>query len=149
MEGPKCSGVVCMDLSGMKDGDVAGLSAFNGDAGILAVTCQGSRKYLTMKTESVKLDDNNKSVTGIDRNEIQKVELTSDVIYLRLDGDFRLNKDIASFYYSYDNKDWDFKMIFDYRRFFMGTKFALFNYATKSLGGFVDIDFFNYQHIKK
>lgn len=153
MEGPKCSGVVCMDLSGMKDGDVAGLSAFNGDAGILAVTCQGSRKYLTMKTESVKLDDKNKSVTGIDRNEIQKVELTSDVIYLRLDGDFRLNKDIASFYYSYDNKDWkkigtDFKMIFDYRRFFMGTKFALFNYATKSLGGFVDIDFFDYQHIK-
>lgn len=55
-------------------------------------------------------------MTGIDRNEIQKVELTSDVIYLRLDGDFRLNKDIASFYYSYDNKDWkkigtDFKMI--------------------------------------
>lgn len=44
------------------------------------------------------------------------MELTSDVIYLRLDGDFRLNKDIASFYYSYDNKDWkkigtDFKMI--------------------------------------
>ena len=154
MEGPKCSGVVCMDLSGMKDGDVAGLSAFNGDAGILAVTCQGSQKNLTMKTESVKLDEKNKSVTGIDRNEIQKVELTSDVIYLRLDGDFRLNKDIASFYYSYDNKDWkkigtDFKMIFDYRRFFMGTKFALFNYATKSLGGFVDIDFFNYQHIKK
>lgn len=38
------------------------------------------------------------------------------MIYLRLDGDFRLNKDIASFYYSYDNKDWkkigtDFKMI--------------------------------------
>lgn len=80
--------------------------------------------------------------------------MTSDVIYLRLDGDFRLNKDIASFYYSYDNEDWkkigtDFKMIFDYRRFFMGTKFALFNYATKSLGGFVDIDFFNYKHIKK
>jgi len=25
----------------------------------------------------------------------------------------------------------------------------LFNYATKSLGGFVDIDFFEYQHIKK
>lgn len=36
---------------------MAGLSAFNGDAGILAVTCQGSQKYLTMKTESVKLDE--------------------------------------------------------------------------------------------
>lgn len=154
MEGPECSGVVCMDLSGMKDGDVAGLSAFNGDAGILAVTCQENQKYLTMKTESVKLDDINKAVISIDCNEVQKVELTSDVIYLRLDGDFSLNNDIASFYYSYDNKNWkkigtDFKMIFDYRRFFMGTKFALFNYATKTLGGFVDIDSFEYKHVDK
>lgn len=83
----------------------------------------------------------------------KKVELTSDVIYLRLNRT-SIKIRIASFYYSYDNKDWkkigtDFKMIFDYRRFFVGTKFALFNYATKSLGGFVDIDFFEYQHIKK
>lgn len=154
MEGPECSGVVCMDLSGMKDGDVAGLSAFNSDAGILAVTCKGNQKFLTMKTESVQLDDINKAVISIDCNEVQKVELTSDVIYLRLDGDFSLNNDIASFYYSYDNKNWkkigtDFKMIFDYRRFFMGTKFALFNYATKTLGGFVDIDSFEYKHVDK
>ena len=71
-----------------------------------------------------------------------------------MDGDFRLHKDIASFYYSYDNKDWKrigsgFKMIFDFRRFFMGTKFALFNYATKTLGGFVDIDFFEYKRMDK
>ena len=72
MEGPKCSGVVCMDLSGMKDGDVAGLSAFNSDAGILAVTCKGNQKFLTMKTESVKLDDINKAVISIDCNEVQK-----------------------------------------------------------------------------
>ena len=31
--------------SGMKDGDVAGLSAFNSDAGILAVTCKGNQKF--------------------------------------------------------------------------------------------------------
>ena len=59
MEGPECSGVVCMDLSGMKDGDVAGLSAFNSDAGILAVTCNGNQKFLTLKTESFKLDMTN------------------------------------------------------------------------------------------
>lgn len=154
MEGPECSGVVCMDLSGMKDGDVAGLSAFNSDAGILAVTCKGNQKFLTMKTESVQLDKTNKAVTDIDRKEIQTIPLTSDKIYLRVDGDFRLRRDIASFYYSYDNKDWkrigpDFKMIFDFRRFFMGTKFALFNYATKTLGGFVDIDSFEYKHVDK
>lgn len=69
-----------------------------------------------MKTESVQLDKTNKAVTGIDRTEIQTIPLTSDKIYLRVDGDFRLRRDIASFYYSYDNKDWkrigpDFKMI--------------------------------------
>ena len=106
-----------------------------------------------MKTEVVSLGDEKKEVTGIDRKVAEKVMLKSDVIYLRIDGDLRLNKDIASFYYSYDNKEWtkignDFKMIFDYRRFFMGTKFAIFNYATKNTGGYVDVDFFNYERVR-
>ncbi|MDD3167750.1 MAG: hypothetical protein PHN20_10040, partial [Bacteroidales bacterium] len=37
-------------------------------------------------------------------------------------------------------------MIFDYRKLFMGSKFALFNYATKQTGGYVDVDFFHYTH---
>ena len=36
------------------------------------------------------------------------------------------------------------KMVFDYTKFFMGSKFAIFNYATKDLGGYVDIDYFEY-----
>ena len=43
----------------------------------------------------------------------------------------------------------DDAIIFDYRRLFMGTKFALFNYATKSFGGYVDVDFFNYKRMKE
>ena len=39
----------------------------------------------------------------------------------------------------------EFKMRFDYQKLFMGTKFAIFNYATKTTGGSVDIDFFKYQ----
>lgn len=153
MEGPQCSAVVSLDVSSMKDGDVAGFSAFNGDAGILAISNNGGKKYLEMKTEVVSLSDGKKEVTGIDRKVAEKVMLKSDVIYLRIDGDFRLNKDIASFYYSYNNKEWtkignDFKMIFDYRRFFMGTKFAIFNYATKNTGGYVDVDFFNYERVR-
>ena len=35
-------------------------------------------------------------------------------------------------------------MNFDYRRLFMGTRFAIYNYATKSAGGYVDIDCFGY-----
>ena len=36
-------------------------------------------------------------------------------------------------------------MTFDYRRMFMGTKFALFNYATREVGGWVDLLDFNYR----
>jgi hypothetical protein len=40
-------------------------------------------------------------------------------------------------------------MIFDYRKLFMGSKFALFNYATKTTGGWVDVDYFEYKRITK
>ena len=63
---------------------------------------------------------------------------------------FTRKRDIATFYYSLDNKEWkkigtDFKMRFDYTKLFMGSKFAIFNYATKSLGGYVDVDYFDYE----
>jgi len=101
-----------------------------------------------MASNSVLLDKD-KSITGVKAEEKGRVELTKDIIYLRVDGDFNLNKDLATFFYSFDNENWqpigpEYKMIFDYRRFFMGSKFAIFNYATKASGGYVDVDFFNY-----
>jgi beta-xylosidase len=153
MQGPKCSGVVSLDISKMKDGDVAGLSAFNGDAGVLSVVMVGNQKYLTMANNSVVLDNATKAIKNVSVDEKARVALTQNVVYLRLDGDFNLNKDLARFYYSLDNKTWtaiggEFKMIFDYRRMFMGSKFAIFNYATKSLGGYVDVDFFKYKIVQ-
>ena len=38
MEGPQSTATVTLDLRGMKDGDVAGFSAFNSDAAVLGVT---------------------------------------------------------------------------------------------------------------
>lgn len=153
MEGPKCTGSVSIDVSHMKEGDVAGFSAFNGDAGVLSVVMEGGKKYLTMSSQVVALRDSDKAVTHVETDEKARVELTQDVVYLRIDGDFRVGKDIAAFYYSLNGKDWtkigsDFKMIFDYRRFFMGTKYAIFNYATKQTGGYVDVDFFDYKRIR-
>lgn len=150
MEGPQCSGVVALDISHMKDGDVAGFSAFNGHSALLSVIAENDRKYLSMSTNVVSLRDSDKAVLAVEKSEKERIELHQDIIYLRIDGDFRLNKDIATFYYSLDNKKWmkigtDFKMVFDYRKLFMGTKFAIFNYATKAIGGYVDVDEFNYK----
>lgn len=150
MEGPQCSGVVTLDISNMKEGDVAGFSAFNGDAALLSITMENGKKCLTMSETSVSLDSSNKAVLGVKNEEKERVEINQPLIYLRIDGDFRLNRDIATCYYSLDNKNWvkigtDFKMRFDYQRLFMGTRFAIFNYATKVLGGYIDVDSFNYK----
>lgn len=152
MEGPVCRGIVSIDLSQMKDGDVAGLAAFNGHSGLLSVTKKGDKKYLTMSTNVVDLSDKEKAILDVEVEEKEKVELAQNIIYLRINGDFNLNKDIATFYYSLDNENWtkigdDFKMRFDYRKLFMGTRFAIFNYATKEEGGYIDVDFFDYKRI--
>ena len=45
-EGPACEGIIKMDVSKMKDGDVAGLSAFQGDAALLSARSASSRNTL-------------------------------------------------------------------------------------------------------
>ena len=147
MAGPTCSATVKLDVSGMKDGDVAGFSALNGDAGLLSVVCEGSRKYLVMTEESVSLRDKDKAVTAVSRTGHLRTPLSQDQVYLRIYADFRLGKDTALFHYSLDGDTWTaagpaFKMRFDYRRFFTGTRFAIYNYATKATGGHVDVDWF-------
>lgn len=152
MEGPKSRGVVSIDLKGMKDGDVAGFSAFNGDSGVLSVVKEGKKKYIIFSTNSVSLDNKTKAITDVKKEEKKRILLNSDKVFLRIDTDFNLGKDLANFSFSTDQKNWtemekDYKMIFDYRRFFMGSKFAIFNYATKNLGGYIDVDFFDYKRI--
>jgi hypothetical protein len=36
-------------------------------------------------------------------------------------------------------------MIFDNKKLFIGSKFAIFNYAAKATEGYVDVDLFDYE----
>lgn len=151
MEGPTCSGFVCLDLSKMKDGDRAGLTAFNGDSGVLTVKKNGKKLTLEMSEQKVSLTDREKAVTNVDEKVIETIDLKQPKVWLRIDGDFQpKHGDAANFFYSLDGEQWtqigtkNYRMSFDYRRFFMGTKFGIFNYATKKAGGYVDVDFFRY-----
>ena len=147
--GSTCSDTICIDARKMKDGDCAGLSAFNGDSGVLSIKKVGSEYYLVMSEESVKLDGNTKAITGHEVKEIEKVKIAKGKvgkIYLRMDGDFNPGRDAANFFYSLDGKTFkkigtaDYKMRFDYRRLFMGTRYAAFYYPTKTAGGKVTIN---------
>ena len=156
MEGPTCSGSVCVDLARLKDGDCAGFGAFNSDSGLLTVKKKGKRLVLEMSEQKVSLTEREKAVTDVEEIIIESVELKQQKVWLRIDADFRPSstggyggKDLATFYYSLDGEQWtkigsDYKLSFDWRRFFMGSKFALFCYATQKAGGYADFDAFNY-----
>ncbi len=155
MYGPTCCGIVTLDISHMKDGDCAGLAAFNDDSGVLTVKRQGKQYVLEMSEQSVQLSQREKKVTDVKENVVETVALrmkNRQPLYLRVDADFRPNgkgggNDLATFYYSTDGLQWtkigsDYHLRFDWRRFFMGAKFGIFCYATKQTGGWVDVDAF-------
>ena len=158
MEGPLCSGAIEMDLSKMKDGDRAGFAAFNSDTGALTIKKNGKKLVLEMSEQKVELTERDKVVTNVEEKVIESVELKQQKIWLRIDADFRPTggrfggTDTATFYYSLDGEQWtkigsDYRMGFDWRRFFMGSKFGIFCYATKKAGGYVDIDHFKYNKV--
>ena len=78
--------------------------------------------------------------------EVENVPLTQDIVYLKVECDFRDRADKARFFHSLDGKPWTaigkpLRMTYTLPHF-MGYRFALFNYATKTAGGFVDFDYF-------
>ena len=151
MEGPQCSGVVELDLSHLRDGDCAGLSAFNGQSGVLTVKKNGRRMELSMSEQEVDLGNRDKHVQKVDEKVVETVLLKQPKVWLRIDADFMPHSDMAVFSYSLDGKTWKqigtpYKMRFDYRKLFMGSKFAIFCYATKQTGGYLDVLGFDYKN---
>ena len=146
--GPTCTDTITVDASRMLDGDYAGLAAFNGDSGILSIRREGKKTYLVFSEESVRLSNDTKAITDVERREVARVEIPASrrkAIRLVMNGDFNPGRDIATFYYSFDGKQWkqiggDYKMVFDFTRLFMGTRYAAFYYATKKAGGSVKIN---------
>ena len=139
--GPTCSGNVALEVAGMKNGDVAGLAAFQQRYGYVGVKMENGTKYLVMtKTES----DSDPNGT-----EVERVALDNGVnrVYLRVDFDYTQRKDQATFFYSLDGAAWTqigntLQMAYTMPHF-MGYRFGLFNYATQTTGGYVDFDYFH------
>lgn len=133
--GPVCSGIISMDVSGMKDGDFAGLGLLQKQFGLLGVKISGSSKAIVMINAS----------TG-NPVEAASMPLNQNTVYFKAECDFTNKKDVADFFYSLDGKAWlpigtQLKMAYTIPQF-IGYRFALFNYATKNVGGFADFDYF-------
>lgn len=133
--GPYSSAVTALDVTGMQDGDIAGLTLFQKQYGWVGVKAENGKKSIVMVNA-----DSGKPV------EVESILLERTIVYLKAEGDFKEKADKGSFYYSLDGKEWKrigstLKMAYTIPHF-MGYRFGLFNYATKTMGGYADFDYF-------
>ena len=134
--GPESTGEVRLDVSGLKDGDFAGLCALQRKFGQVGVKMADGKKYIFMI--SAQTDH---------PVEMESIPFSGNNVYLRISCNFRDRADIARFYYSLDGASWNqiggpLKMEYTLMEHFMGYRFGLFNYATSVPGGYADFDWF-------
>jgi len=133
--GPECSGSVSVDVSGMKEGDFAGLVLLQRKFGQVGVKFEnGSKRIVMVSAQSGK------------PVEIQSVPLSQKKVYFKAVCNFRDLADVADFFYSLDGRNWisigsQLKMEYSMPHF-MGYRYGLFNYAGITPGGYVDFDWF-------
>ena len=134
--GPVSTGATSLDISNMKDGDVAGLCLLQKEFGLVAVKQENGSKRIVMV-----------SAAGDVVKEIESMPLNQDKVFFKAECNFKDKTDKANFFYSLDGKSWTsigetINMPYTLPHF-MGYRFGLFNYATKNIGGYVDFDYFH------
>jgi beta-xylosidase len=130
-----------LDVTKMKEGDFAGLALFQQRYGQVGVRYEGGKKYIVMV-----------SAESGGAAEIERIPVEQGMVYLKAECDFREKTDTADFFYSLDGLSWKrigarLKMSYTIPHF-MGYRYALFNYASKKTGGYVDFDFFRIEDVR-
>lgn len=137
--GPQSAASVSLDVSSMRDGDVAGLALLQKRFGYVGIRREGGEAAIVMVGADGPLE-------GEGPRELGRVPLERELVYLKAQADFRDQKDSASFFYSLDGREWSpvgepLKMEYTLPHF-MGYRFGLFSFATREAGGKVDFDYF-------
>ncbi len=133
--GPRSSATTSIDVSGMEDGDCAGIAAFQRRYGFVGVKMSDGAKSLVM----VSADSDHPE-------EIASVPLSGKTVHLKVECEFQPAPEVARFSYSLDGRSWTpigrpSRLSYTVPHF-MGYRFALFYYSTKTPGGCVDFDYF-------
>ncbi len=150
--GPRQSAETKLDISQMKDGDVAGLAAYNRNFSYVAVKRVDGVNTVGVVNRSLPFSAN------IDQDAIEAFVpgSTADLgsateVHLKADLDFAnpTGQLWTTFYYSLDGVDWTQltsrvgpQALDGTLSHFMGHRIGLFNYATQEAGGSVDFDHF-------
>lgn len=144
--GPTSTATIALDYSGMKDGDVAGLALFRDSSAWIGIK-RANGAYKVAMVNNLTLGGNNWSTTSTG-TEVANANVSGGKIWLRIAADIHPgpNKQ-GRFYYSTDGSKFTqlgspFTMTNDWQ-FFMGYRYAIFNYATQALGGSIKVASFD------
>jgi beta-xylosidase len=142
--GPVSTATTKIDVAHMKDGDYAGMIALQRRYGSVCVKMENGSKSIVMS--SVKPNHRARRNQPSTPVEVVRIPLSQSFVYLKIDCDFRDRTDKAYFYYSLDGAIWTkigsvLQMAYTLPHF-MGYRFGLFNFATRSAGGHVDFDYY-------
>ena len=140
--GPQCTSTVLLDASGLEVGDFAGLSAFQSNRADIGLrrTAAGLELYSIQESP---LRNPDRTVSRRQK-EMLCMPAAADTVQLRIRYDF--DQDLAWLGYSWDGDTWteleeplQMRFSLDY---FTGYRSALYCYATQTLGGHADFDWF-------
>jgi len=142
--GPSSTAAILLDDSLMKDGDRAGLAIFRDSSAWIGIARDGGKARVVVK-DNITMDRHwNTASTG---SEVASIPITGQKIWLRVAADIHPGPGhTANFSYSLDGKSFEplgppFVLNANWP-FFMGYRYAIFNYATQSLGGDVAVQSF-------
>ena len=118
----------------MKDGDVAGPTVFQKQYGFVGIKMvDGVRSLVMVSADSDKPE------------EIASTPLAGKTVHLKVESEFEPAPEVARFSSSLDGKSWTpigrpSRLTYSYPKHFMGYRYGLFFYSTKTAGGRVDFD---------
>ncbi|KAG8951568.1 hypothetical protein FRC04_005854 [Tulasnella sp. 424] len=142
--GPKSTATIKLNYSNMKDGDRAGLVLLRDSSAWVGVKRDGGAYTVGYTTGLTMNSDWSTANTGTTTS---SVSISGGSIWLRVTADIQPGgTKQATFYYSTDGTNFNsigsaFTMITSWE-FFMGYRFGIFNYATSTLGGYVNVPLF-------
>ncbi len=144
IQGPSSTATAILDVTAMRDGDRAGLALLRDSSAWIGVKREGTATRLVM-VNGLTMDGSwNTTGTG---TEAASVPVTANRLWLRANADIRPGAARSgTFSYSLDGVTFTrlgpaFSMGNAWQ-FFMGYRFALFNHATRALGGSVRVSRF-------
>ena len=145
---PQTKASVTLDASQLKDGDVAGLCAFQSSYAHLAVTKENQQYFLILTERNVgDIPQNMTDKDTLPGNETFRLPLDGPIVSLCMTADFSDMKDEVQFSYLKDD-NWrsvgtPHKLAFTLDHF-TGCRVALFMYSTKTIGGSCTFSDFHY-----